>query len=134
MNRRFVMSEFNAQITNAYKPLPKEMTEAEIIKTGEENINKWRKEHNPGVKSVNGIWYNFLILAFILSLIIFVGFFAWGIKNDKFKTFFTDNSQVLNNIQVQPANVTSNTNNEFSYVINNPLNTSCVCQPVLNCP
>lgn len=140
-----VKNFYNPQFSNANKQQPKEGPVIPVnreenfkdkgvkfLQDVKDNPNARRIAEDNGVYVGNPIWHEFLIVFFVLAIIgsIIAGawFFAYGVYNDKFKSDINQ-SITLNPMFNASVKVDAPTNNDFT--INNPLNSTCLCNPTI---
>ncbi len=106
-----MVKELESQIKGVFNPnvdnqeaIPEKVEEVEKpyvnFKPDDKQVEEdWKNNANHGLrkKGSNNRVVNMLLLKslFILAIIIGVGFFSWGIYNDKFKTSIVDNSTTI---------------------------------------
>lgn len=105
----------------------------------EEGIQNWKDESNEKLeqgkhpyKIYNKSWVKILSIITVVSFILFLCSTSYLIYDEKLKT------EIQQNITMSPlfnATINSETinDNQYNYTINNPLNFTCICNPILKC-
>jgi len=142
---------FCKTVKNFYNPQFKQQPAQEMLSTSpvnkEENFREkgvpflQKVKENPTARKIaedngvyvgNPIWHEFLIIFFVLVIIggIIAGAwsFGYGVYNDKFKSDINQ-SITINPIFNTSVDIDAPNNNEFT--INNPLNSTCLCNPTI---
>jgi len=130
---------FKQEPKRKFKKLPKSDSKQEF----EEKVVPILKDikNNPEAKQIaqesdiyvgSNSFHNFLIISLVLLASACLVFVMWGIYSDKFKSDIEMNQN--NSMVVNPlfnATVNSETTNQFTHTINNPLNSTCICNPTI---